>query len=72
MIQNDEELRYTHERIAQFQEILLNLRKTEKPSNYILMCKGYLQEIEKMQKEITEYLRSIPVQERESEREVKV
>ena len=59
MIQNDEELRATQSRIATLQEVLLSLRKTEKPSNYALMSKGYLMEIDKMQAEILEYLSRI-------------
>ncbi|MBC8457064.1 MAG: hypothetical protein H8D67_03600 [Deltaproteobacteria bacterium] len=56
MIQNDEELRATQSRIATSKEVLLSLRKTEKPSNYALMSKGYLMEIDNMQAEILEYL----------------
>ena len=60
MIQNDDEFRVTQSRIAALQEILLSLRKTEKPSNYVLMSKSYLLEIDKMQAEIMEYLSRIP------------
>ena len=60
MIQNDEEFRVTQSRIASLQNILLSLRTTEKPSNYALMSKGYLMEIDKMQAEIVEYLSRIP------------
>ncbi len=56
MIKNDEELRATQNRITTLQEVLLSLRKKEKPSNYLLMSKGYLMEINKMQAEILEYL----------------
>ncbi|MFQ6044629.1 MAG: hypothetical protein ACE5PV_27565 [Candidatus Poribacteria bacterium] len=61
MIQNDEEFRVTQSRIVSLQNILLSLRTTEKPSNYALMSKGYLMEIDKMQAEIMEYLSRIPV-----------
>ncbi|MBC8228168.1 hypothetical protein H8E77_01305 [bacterium] len=60
MIQNDDEFQVTQSRIIALQEILLSLRKTEKPSNYALMSKGYLMEIDKMQAEIMEYLSCIP------------
>ncbi len=60
MITTDVELRATQERIATFYKILLSLRQTEKPSNYFLMSTGYFMEIEKMQKEIKDYLTSIP------------
>ena len=60
MIQNDDEFRVTQSRIVALQEILLSLRKTEKPSNYALMSKGYMMEIDKMQAEILEYLSHIP------------
>ena len=62
MIQNDDEFRVTQSRIATLQETLLSLRKTEKPSNYILMSKGYLMEIDKMPAEVMEYLSRIPPQ----------
>ena len=70
MIQNDEELRATQSRIATLQEILLSLRKTEKPSNYALMSKGYLMEIDNMQAEILEYLSRISVVSEEMEHAV--
>ena len=70
MIQNDEELRATQSRIATSKEVLLSLRKTEKPSNYALMSKGYLMEIDNMQAEILEYLSRIPVVSEETEHAV--
>ena len=60
MITTDAELRATQERIATFYKILLSLRQTEKPSNYLLMSTGYFMKIEKIQKEIKDYLTSIP------------
>ena len=60
MITTDAELRASQERIAMFYKILLSLRQTEKPSNYLLMSTGYFIEIEKMQKEIKAYLMSVP------------
>lgn len=60
MITTDAELRATQKRIATFYKILLSLRQTEKPSNYLLMSTGYFTEIEKMQQEIKAYLMSVP------------
>jgi hypothetical protein len=59
-VSEDVELRATRDRIATFYEILVSLRKTEKLSNYLLMSTGYFMEIEKMQKEIKDYLMSAP------------
>jgi hypothetical protein len=56
MIRNDDELRATQERITYFQRILGQLRVTAKPSEFRSVTGGYLQELEKMQDEVLEYL----------------
>ena len=57
MIQNDQELRGTQERIAYFYQLLAQFRITASPENYPAMSSGYVTEIEKMQAEVLEYLR---------------
>jgi len=57
MIANDQELRVTLERIAQFQAQVAHLRNTEdNPTNYRGAVSGYLAEIDRMQLEVREYL----------------
>jgi hypothetical protein len=57
MIQNDEELNATLERIRRFQAQVAHLRRVEtNPVNYRLSTSGYLAEIDRMQLEIREYL----------------
>lgn len=57
MIANDQELRVTLERIAQFQAQVAHLRNTEdNPMNYRAAVSGYLGEIDRMQLEVREYL----------------
>jgi hypothetical protein len=57
MIANDQELKVTLERIAQFQAQVAHLRSTEtNPANYRAAVSGYLTEIDRMQLEVREYL----------------
>ena len=56
MIQNDEELKTTLERIARFQRWLMDMRRTTDPDDFTAMSSGYRLEIEKMQAEVLEYL----------------
>jgi hypothetical protein len=57
MIANDQELKVTLERIAQFQDQVAHLRNTEtNPVNYRAAVSGYLAEIDRMQLEVREYL----------------
>ncbi|HTS54184.1 MAG TPA: hypothetical protein VMH26_12995 [Burkholderiales bacterium] len=57
MIANDEELKVTLERIAQFQAQVAHLRNAEtNPTNYRAAVSGYLTEIDRMQLEVREYL----------------
>lgn len=62
MIANDLELQGTRERIAYFYGILMQMRATTEPGEYIFMANGYLAEIEKMNAEILEYLKRHPSQ----------
>jgi hypothetical protein len=57
VIANDQELKVTLERIAQFQAQLAHLRNTEtNPANYRAAVSGYLAEMDRMQLEVREYL----------------
>ena len=56
MIQNDQELEVTQERIGYFQSLLAQLRVTATPEEFPLVVSGYRAEIEHMQAEILEYL----------------
>ena len=60
MINNDQDLEATLERIRQFQTQLTHLRKMEtNPTNYRLSASGFIAEIDRMQLEVREYL-SLP------------
>ena len=56
MIQNDKELKTSQQRIAYFQDLLLQLRVKASAEEFLLVSSGYRAEIEKMQEEVLEYL----------------
>ncbi len=56
MIQNDTELKTSQQRIAYFQDLLLQLRVKASTEEFSLVSSGYRTEIEKMQEEVLEYL----------------
>jgi len=57
MIQNDQELEATKERIKYFQQQVEKLRRVEtNPQNYRLSAGGFLAEIDRMNLEVREYL----------------
>ena len=56
MITNDQELQVTRERIARFQQWLMQLRQTARPGELEAVGSGYRLEIERMQAEVLEYL----------------
>jgi len=61
MIQNDQELKTTLERIAYFQAQVAHLRQVEtNPANYHAAVNGFLAEIDRMQLAVREYLSSHP------------
>ena len=62
MFKNDLELQGTRERIAFFYGILMQMRVTTEPGEYMFMANSYLSEIEKMNAEILEYLKLHPGQ----------
>ena len=61
MIQNDQELEATRERIEHFQKQVEKIREVEtNPRNYELSAGGFLAEIERMNLEVREYLSTHP------------
>ena len=57
MIQNDLEMQTTQERIAHFQKQVAHLRRVEQdPVAYHLSAGGFLAEIDRMNREVREYL----------------
>ena len=56
MIQNDQELATTQERIAYFERLLAKLRVSSRPSEFPLVASGYRAEIERMHQEVLNYL----------------
>ncbi len=69
MIQNDTELKTSQQRIAYFQDLLLQLRVNASAEEFSLVSSGYRAEIEKMQGDVLEYLTrhvSEPIQETEA------
>ncbi len=56
MIRNDDELAVTRERVAAFERVLDELGKTTRPEEWQQLSSGYRLEIERMQREIVDYL----------------
>ena len=56
MIQNDQELAVTQERIAYFERLLAQLRVTAQPHEFSAVASGYRAEIERMHQEVLDYL----------------
>ena len=56
MIQNDQELAATQERIAYFQRLLAQLRVTATREEFPAVASGYRAEIVRMQEDALEYL----------------
>jgi hypothetical protein len=63
MIDNDQELKVTLERIAKFQQQVALLRAAEtNAENYHLSVAGYLAEVDRMQLDVREYLSLHPTE----------
>ena len=58
MIHNDRELAGTQERVAYFLKLLSQLRVTSRPEEFPFVASGYRAEVEKMQREVLDYLTS--------------
>ena len=56
MIQNEQELAVTRERLAALEKLLDALRKSARPEELPMLSSGYRLEIERMQGEILDYL----------------
>jgi hypothetical protein len=56
MIANDDELKGTRARIAYFEDLLAQMRVAARPELFSSMAGGYRTEIEKMQREVLDYL----------------
>ena len=56
MIQNDNELTTTQQRIARFQAWLMDMRTSTPVKEFAAMSSGYRLEIERMQAEVLDYL----------------
>jgi hypothetical protein len=56
MIQNDNELAITQQRIAYLLDLLARLRKSSRPEELPLVTSGYRAEVERMQREVLDYL----------------
>jgi hypothetical protein len=56
MIRNGQELAVTRERVAKLERLLEDLRKTARPEEWRDLSSGYRLEIERMQREILDYL----------------
>ena len=56
MIQNDQELEVTKDRIRYFLDLLARLRVSSRPAELPLVTSGYRAEVEKMQREVLDYL----------------
>ena len=63
MINNEQELDATLDRINHFQAQVRHLRETEtNPTNYRFSSSGFLAEFDRMQLEVREYLSLLPSQ----------
>jgi hypothetical protein len=56
MIQNEQELKVAQERITYLLDLLARLRVSSRPEELGLVSGGYRTEIERMQREVMDYL----------------
>jgi len=56
MIQNDQELRVTRERITYLLDLLARLRVSSRAEELALVSGGYRADVERMQREVLDYL----------------
>ena len=56
MIQHEEERSVTRERIAYLLDLLARLRVSSRPEELALVSAGYRAEVERMQREVLDYL----------------
>jgi hypothetical protein len=56
MIKNEQELNVTRDRISYLLDLLSRLRVTSRPEELALVSGGYRAEVERMQREVLDYL----------------
>jgi hypothetical protein len=56
MIKNDHELKVTRDRISYLLDLLSRLRASTRPEELALVSGGYRAEVERMQREVLDYL----------------
>jgi hypothetical protein len=56
MIQSDQELKVTRERISYLLDLLARLRVNSRAEELALVSSGYRAEVERMQREVLDYL----------------
>jgi hypothetical protein len=56
MIENEQQLAVTQERIAYFLNLLSQLRVTSRPDEFPFVASGYRAEVERMQRDVLDYL----------------
>ena len=56
MIGNDQELKVTRDRISYLLDLLTRLRVSSRPEELALVSGGYRAEVERMQREVLDYL----------------
>ena len=56
MIRTDQELKVTRERVSYLLDLLARLRVSSRPEELALVSSGYRAEVERMQKELLDYL----------------
>jgi hypothetical protein len=60
MIQNEQELKTTRERVSYLLDLLARLRISSPPEELPLVSGGYRAEVERMQREVLDYLTKAP------------
>jgi len=60
MIKNDGELKVMRERVSALEQLLQTVRPTARPEEWAALSSGYRLEIERMQREILDYLAQPP------------
>jgi hypothetical protein len=56
MIENDQELKVTRDRVSYLLDLLARLRVSSRPEELPLVSGGYRAEVERMQREVLDYL----------------
>ena len=56
MIQNEQELKVTRDRVSYLLDLLARLRASSRPEELALVSSGYRAEVERMQREVLDFL----------------